>query len=414
MRLERLHVLYGRDAFVRVQASLASGYEAMCTTAWDALVTTHVGHGRGKPVLACPQLHVVHSMISRAASSREGKTWSLVYDQHLGQILSRLTRLVHGQVSTRAVDAYLYKLFGQRLLVAGEVVGALAMWVRSQGHESLPGESEEQLDERLELVVAQEAFVIAHELTHVLLNRIPEVRVELSEEIFDFVQRILPPGADVAEAYADFWRDSIVDVYARYGVTINRDMIEADEYETSRDPGAELRSNPCLLEEVICDYAGAIASAQVCKVIAGIRYERAFTAAAIALHNLRLLQMLDGYSRPGGNERVSREANDSLTRLTVHRWVIPQFCALAGDVWGCDADAVREDVRDFNISHARVVLDPILFVLRFADFHEEVTRAKKVTRATKVAGDADDGDAPLDQEQRARVREMLGFASAKP
>jgi hypothetical protein len=407
MRLERLHVLYGHDAFVRVQPVLASGYETACTVAWDALVSTHVRGGRGGSALACPQLHVVHSIISRAASCREGKTWSLVYDQHLGQILSRLTRLVRSQASTKAVDAYLQKLFGQRLLVAGEVVGALAMFVRSQVREPLPAESGEHLSERLELVFAQEAFVIAHELTHVLLNRIPEVRVELSEEVFDFVQRIPPPGAEVAEAYPDFWRDSIVDVYARYGMTIDRDAVEADKPEASRDLGAELRSNPRLLEEVICDYAGAIAAAQVCKVTAGIRFERGFTAAALALHNLRLLQMLDGYSRPDGSERVSREFRDSQTRLSIHRGITPQFCALAGDVWGCDADVVRENVRDFNISHARVLLDPILFILRFADFHREVTEAKK------TAGEADDGGALLDREQRARAREMLGFTTTK-
>jgi hypothetical protein len=408
MRLERLHVLYGRDAFVRVQPVLASGYEAACATAWDALITTHVRDARGASALACPQLQVVHSIISRAASAREGKTWSLVYDQHLGQILSRLTRLVRGQASTKAVDAYLHKLFGQRLLVAGEVVGALAMWVRSQAREPLPAESVEYLSERLELVFAQEAFVIAHELTHVLLNRVPAVRVELSEEVFDFVQHIPPPSAEVAEAYPDFWRDSIVDVYARYGLTIDRNKVEADEPEASRDLGTELRSNPRLLEEVICDYAGAIASAQVCKAIAGISYERGFTAAGIALHNLRLLQILDGYSRPDGRERVSREFRDSQTRLSIHRGVIPQFCALAGDVWGCDADVVREEVRDFNITHARVLLDPILFILRFADFYREMADAKK------AAGEADDGGALLDREQRARAREMLGFATTKP
>jgi hypothetical protein len=406
--LERLHVLYGRDAFVRVEPVLAGNYEAICAAAWDALVTTHVGNGREEPVLPCPQLHVVHSMISRAASTREGKVWSLIYDQHLGQILSQLTRLVHGQALTEAVDAYLHKLFGQRLLVAGEIVGALAMWVRSQEGELMPTESGEQLIERLELVCAQEAFVIAHELTHVLLNLVPDIRVELSKEVFDFVQRIPPPGAEVVEAYPDFWRDSVVDVYARYGSTIDREAIEAQEYETPRDPSTELRSNPQLLEEVICDYAGAIASAQVCKVMARIRFERSFTAAGMALHHLRLLQMLDSFSRPEGGRRVSEEAYDSVTRLSVHRGVIPQFCAWVTELWGCDADAVREDVRDFNISHARVVLDPILFVLGFADFYEEATSAKK------AAGVADEGHPLLDFEQRASVRERLGFARTSP
>jgi predicted nucleic acid-binding protein len=400
-----LQTLFGEDAFERVAPTLAETYGRLAPRIWDALVTTQL---KGRPELAreveTPVVEVVHSIATRPLSSFQGGKWYLTYDQHLGQVLSRLTRLVLSEADPEAVDRYLEKLFAQRLAVAGQFLAALAMGKRCTKPVLPPIESPKQSNRRFRFVHGQEAFVIGHELTHILLGQIPQLRDELAQEVFRFLEVDVGVSATRRrEAFEEDWDSSIRAALQRYGLEPRRDRYPA-RWDPPEDEAAALTGNPDLLEECICDFAGSIASALATARPGGISVGDSFIASAMALHNLRLLQQLDEYARGTETQESESAFAASMTRLSVHRTVIRAFCHVMNRSLAIDpAHVVRETVA-FNKAYAAVIGDPLLFVWQFDQFVDRVER--------EVAKNfPDQKEPPWSRQQRSILRAQLGFAS---
>lgn len=349
-------------------------------------------------------MEVVHSLATRPLSSFDGKSWYLTYDQHLGQVLNRLTRLVLSEVDRDVADRYLEKLFAQRLAVAGQFVAALAMSKPWLGSTPPPPETSAQLKRRSLLVHAQEAFVIGHEMTHVLLGQVPALRDELADELFMLlkVEQATPEATD-QEAFEEYWDSSVRAALQRYGLTPSK-----ERYRGLWNPPAgaveALSSDAALLEECICDYVGSVAGAMASVRLGRSLPTEAFVASGIALHNLRLLQQLDRYA--SGTEGDERDATfqESVTRLSVHRTAIRVFCTSMSDSLPLDAAKVVRDTVAFNKSFSAIIGDPVLFVLRFDEFVDHVEREAQ-------ARNPGHAERPWSRQQRAFLRAQLGFGS---
>jgi hypothetical protein len=398
-----LETLAGDDAFARVEPALAVIYGDLVGELWRALLATQApAYLDATAAAQPPRIEVVHSILSRPMSSRDGGQWFLTYDQHLGQVLSRLTKLVLSEASPAAADAYLQKLFAQRLYVAGQFTASVAMLMRSQQRKPPVLESPEQAEARGQAVLAQEAFVIAHELTHVLLRKV-DVREELADEVFsilDDVSRADRPGPEEFEAQ---WNQSFRDLATRYGFPdaeippIDHDRL--DDSVSDRVTSA-LRERPDLLEECLCDYAGSIAAALSAVSFRQASVEESFVASAMALHHLRLLQLLDNYAN---RESPARVFADSMIRLSVHRRLVAAFAASVGETWDAQPVEVHKRTVAYNLAFSRVLGDPAMFVLGFDSYLDEVEPASNAASQS------------WDRKQRLWLREQLGFdPQAKP
>ncbi len=84
--------------------------------------------------LNVPQLRTVYTSKAHAEAVSIGEHTYIVYDQYLGQIINRLSRLFFEDADPREVDAYLFKLFALRSLTQGQYQSASDL--RKRGSES--------------------------------------------------------------------------------------------------------------------------------------------------------------------------------------------------------------------------------------------------------------------------------------
>jgi hypothetical protein len=403
-----LRTLFGEDAFDRVASPLAETYRKLVPQVWALLVGSQLSaHPELADKVGAPAVEVVHSIATRPLSSFDGDSWYLTYDQHLGQVLSRLTRLVMSEVEPEIADHYLRKLFAQRLFVAGQFTAAWAMSNPRATPKRPPPETVDDFKRRMQLVSAQEAFVIGHELTHILIGQIPQVREELREELFMFLRmNRSTPAAIRRKAFEDDWDNSIRAALQRYGLTPSEAKYEAP-WSTGSDVvnTDTLSANTSLLDECICDLAGSIASAMSSALFGGLSLTDAFVASGIALHNLRLLQELDQYARNSTEtEDDDSVFQESIVRLAVHRTSIRAFCAAMSHGLPVDERDVQRDMTAFNKTFSAIIQDPVLFVLQFDEFVSYV----KGEMQKKSLSESDNSWSP---DQRAAVRAQLGFVS---
>lgn len=117
-----------------------------------------------------------------------------------------------------AVESYVSKLFAQRLFADGRFDAALAMAKSLEPPVGVPDESAEEAATRLRLVLAPEAFVIGHELTHVLLAQIDTARHDLTDQLLGLLGTRRPMDR-FSDAFARDWDGSIRAALERYGYT---------------------------------------------------------------------------------------------------------------------------------------------------------------------------------------------------
>lgn len=240
----------------------------------------------------------------------------LVYDQYLGQVLNRLNRLVFENSPPTEVDAYLAKLFALRSLQAGKSTQALEY---ALVHDSMKGYLSKSdpapSQTRVYFTTLQEAFVIAHELAHIMYGH-DSAMVEHWKSSFSAgvtkwnelsKKKLELFDPDFAENYAheEAIRDSDRAYRRRYGDL--RSDVEREEYlkvVRSRLEGIDLtstvgsdlwtvQSSSGNVEECVCDH---IAASLVCawgetRFDLDVRW--ALAASFLGLHHLRLLRSID-------------------------------------------------------------------------------------------------------------------------
>jgi hypothetical protein len=258
------------------------------------------------------------------------------------------------------------------------------------------------------LVYAQESFVIGHELTHVLLGQVPELRKELAEELFTLLDVTRTSSEDTErKAFEEYWDNSIREALRRYGIT-PADQQYTGSWSPPGDSVEMLSRDPALLDECICDFAGSVAGAIASTQRGGPSLTEAFLASGIALHNLRLLQQLDHYARGSrGTAQDEVVFHESVTRLSVHRTAIRSFCTAMNEFLPLEADEVIKQTVAFNESFSAILGDPVLFVLDFDGFVD------KVDQKIQEQGSAN-GERPWSRQQRAFLRGQVGFGVGDP
>jgi hypothetical protein len=119
-------------------------------------------------------LHIVSSPYLRPMSFVIGEEVHLVYDRQLGAVFDEISRLLVLAAPAEDFERYIYRLYGRLALSIGQLRAAA---VFASAARSVPAAGDKRNRERPllrkfreDLVAAQEAFILAHELVHVHLR----------------------------------------------------------------------------------------------------------------------------------------------------------------------------------------------------------------------------------------------------
>ena len=378
-----LPVYYGADCFDRVEARLEAIYTELVKRLWERLAP------RTPAPAAAPTLHVVHSPIARPTSVRTAAGDHVIFDQYLGQLFSRLTRIEMCDAPAQVVDAYLYRLYGQRLLIAGKSREAAAFALASKAaatddeREQPLAENEEQLATRNRMTHAQEAFAIGHELMHLALHDESNYR-GLSEVFEEVINRAIAAKRKAAKARTDDGRmllvnrhyfDDVRQVYRRRGMdTADLDEPEdPDSYFADTDDVDLIAvfARPDVRLEAMCDL---FAATSVVNILGSESFTpiEVMATTTLALQHLRLIQLLDnfvsGQESPNGLDDYSLQSMARVTLLRTGLGFALQTSMQHGD--SVDDVEVREALSRLhqaaarlNRLHTGVILDNLLLGL---------------------------------------------------
>lgn len=400
-----LHAQYGADCERRVRNSLAARYRATAGTVWEAIATLTTANG------SVPALAVVHSPQSLPRLLTLDTESVLVYDQHLGQVFSRLTRLTLGRAEPLLVDSYLAKLAGVRLLSRGRWQSAAAfaymsVSFRDQAVSRQPAETEGDRSRRHRLTSAQEVFVIGHELAHHLRSAEPEVFASFDED----VETVLKSWHEAERT--ELGADDMVEELTRSAAAVwerRHGPLEPDEIAQIRkgfadqaddDPmGADRRTtfdtfmnDSQFREEATCDVLAGLATIPVL-VRGGLPATEAVEAVGYALHHLRLIQTINLVADGHGHEVLTRGLWTSMHRLTILRVALGYLIDVIYRQSIVTQERCHEIMTAVNLLHSEIVGDELLWHTSFT---------------LREALGISDHDRASSHEV---VREILGFGS---
>lgn len=408
-----IRIAYGSDCQVRVQPQLAQLYRQLSALLWSLLTEKFQDQRTGRP-----EVLVVHSPSARAMTIQmSGLPRYLVYDQYLGQVFNKLTRLALEDASTSEVDAYLMKLFAQRAYVSGDFRSAAAMGIAARARRPPATSPEEGLARRSRLVLAQEAFIIAHEMVHTLLAADAtqaEARGEwyssLMREVHNlpFTLTDAPEVADpelVMARFAEYEATSVTAAFRRRGVEYEAKPRSREYSEMVAERKGLLEatlSESALLEECLCD---AFAFGAAVEALSAWRVPPAEVSlgAVMALHNLRIVQLLDRHAagQLGSEIAVSDYFVQSVMRLSLLRSFVLASFHLSGE--GQLSITAHQEATEFNERHSAAILDQLLYCF---EGKELVDRLGSVPAVAEACDDL--------QGNSAILRHVLGFPDTRP
>ncbi|QIS20958.1 hypothetical protein [Nocardia terpenica] len=296
-------------------------------------------------------------------------------------MFSTLSRLILNPSTIEQVETYLHKLFGQRCLVIGETTTA-ALFAMAHEQTRLTGaaiaETSEVTVRRHILTRAQEAFVIGHEICHILLRSPGDMTQLWLEDTLDTIQTKQKTGYRASLRGLRAYREDFDRAVARRGIVVPTpgslrylreslrwmrwrkrlmNTAELDEFS------AQLTVGSPLVEECVCDTFGLIAAIlNLSKTKAD--WTTAIEASVLALHNLRLIQSLDEEAAVSVAGRADRPPAESSVlaaqvrlsflrreiRQAGHR-IFPEF----------DADEAHACAVRTNQTYAAQIMDHVLF-----------------------------------------------------
>lgn len=259
-----------------------------------------------------PETVVVSSPFALTEVLRRGRTAYVIYDQFLGQILSRLTALVDQAAPLSSIDCYLSKLYAARLLFAGR--GREALMV-ALVHHTLRAEDDFRglpSPERLRSVLEQETYAMAHELAHVAFAESDELR----SRWFDFYFGICSVAEEIRaemdpviedRVYAEMLADDHNREWVRRHGPMDEEvlterrtrMVENFLTKSSFRPMTvdEVRGDPVLAEEAACDGLSAVLTVQATTQGDPDAILQALCSSLRASQHLRLIKVIDSRIR---------------------------------------------------------------------------------------------------------------------
>ncbi|MBF4580781.1 hypothetical protein [Frigoribacterium sp. VKM Ac-2530] len=340
----------------------------------------------------------------------------IVFDQYIGQIFNRLTRLELCDAPTNVVDSYLFKLRAQQLHIADRDRSAAALIVLSgmacsvEEREAALLETEEQLLERSRRSVVQEAFAVGHEVMHLVLEY-PDLRVLYD----DFFHEVL----DVARERAKIGLNT--EVEASYEADLQAIQVRRGRPVRSADsprlPLSSLGLETVLLSafdrhdvrtEAICDLFAALNLRYVLAGQVDMDDGDILATCTLALQHLRMIQYMDNRDS-GSDETVGDYATQSAARVTLLRTGLAMALELELTLAGMNPAVVEKEVHllhqratVLNRRHTSVVADHLLAI--------SLDRT-----AESVLGDQSlTSDVDSLATNREALRSLLGFVRRTP
>jgi len=364
---DAMATLFGRDSLTQLNPLMRETYEVLVRDVWSLYDQAAADH-LGPP----PELLVIYSPHSYPHILRFGSQDVLVYDQHLGQYLNMLSRLVLSDGSATQVKRYLQKLYASRYFIKGMFEASATMateyiWgVRNAGAEESDAKTG-ALKERH--VLLQEMFVMAHELAHVAMRRSAALR-DYAEHYVDMAHEFdelftLRSGErkirkrmrkDLLAARRRIWPEAS-------GPVPHVGRVSGGPYLGDRVAMDSLTSSASLRLEYMCD---CLATEAVCNLNsegagpAGV--VGAVEACSAALLAVRLLRGVDDKVEGRVSEKAALIAEESIARMTLFRRftsVLAYGLVADEDLGFCNQ--VRAAVTHWNREFARVVGDHELF-----------------------------------------------------
>lgn len=330
-----------------------------------------------------PEMVVVSSPFALTEVLRRDRTTYVVYDQFLGQILSRLTALVDQDAPLSSIDCYLSKLYAARLLAAGRGREA---WLVAGVHNLLRAQDDFRGlpdPERLESVLAQETFTMAHEFAHVAFAEDGRFRAMwfkfyfrmclVAEEILAETYPVVEDRA-IAEVLAD---DHNREWVRRHGAVDDEVLAQGRAQlvewflQSPMDRGVtvdQVLADPVLAEEAACDGLAAVLTVQATTHGNPDEILRALCSSLRASQHLRLVKMIDSRirDRKGVDASVSATtARGSQLRLFLRAIVESE---MGGSLLGLPDETMsgaflgqlQRRLRDVNVTFYERLYDNLL------------------------------------------------------
>jgi hypothetical protein len=239
-----------------------------------------------------PELTVVYSADRRCELVTIGKGRRyLIYDQYLGQSFNKLNR---NQVSAHSRDqlskAYASKYLAEKLLLKGETARATVLALLSVGFYSHVKEkgvpyidtTNEDERRRLDYIVTQEIFVLAHEIGHLLYfaNRNADKKPEdhIKECLLEFINQ------------SKINQDKYDRLVQRYGKKLADEALAQDSEDHYSDT---IEKHPELIAEVFADQIGALMTYRVATEYFEIDPDIVVEGLVLGHKYLRLFHALD-------------------------------------------------------------------------------------------------------------------------
>lgn len=328
-----------------------------------------------------PKLMLVGSASGLSAMVRHGSESWIVYDTFLGAIFSRLGELVDQRASLEEIEAYLTRLYVSRLLVGGRtrMSYALAISLAIQGISTEADESPDRASSS-HLQYLEEAYVLAHELGHAVFAANTEIAGLLHMAYFEFCkaeasdvdERPRPSSKTMAESLADdvnreyvrrngplddkILEDGKAQLTAHY-----LECLESNEVTDSE----QIRTEPELSEEVVCDAFAAILVARVMSDGTAASTLEALVASFNASQKLRLIKQMD--AQVAGHGIESTAIRDTTLRGSQLRQIFRAIyeSGMTEMLFGfraspADIVAMLEQIRDVNQRFYRSLFDQLL------------------------------------------------------
>lgn len=302
------------------------------------------------------------------------------------------------------MDSYIFKLFGQRHLVRGNFPLAAGMAAYVDAAAS-PEEVQAALQEtepifRIRTTIShfQESFALAHELIHTLLQdgEGQELRASFStitalhrERIGRSLESL--DGGDLQEHLTASLTADEEALAQRRGRSPSANLAEEDvaEFIAQYSLLLDQLDSPEVEEEAMCDYFGAVLTADVMGDD-GVR-ALVYASSVLGLLHLRLLQYLDDVADPILKSKAS--FHEAILRASILR------TALSADLKArADGEALAFEfdqiATGFNRMHSTFILDQVV--------------------ALDLARFAEDASQSVTHHDTTHARARLGFGEAIP
>ena len=399
---EFIEATRGPRVQVRVLPQQAAIYQSMfrwVSRRLDSMI------GSGEPA---DRLLVVYSHAGQAETVSMDGERIVVYDQYLGQIMNRLNRLLFESAPVVEVDAYLCKLFALRYLCAGRPREALEYAALYHAwSDRLTNSDPATSAERRKFTLAQECFVLAHEIAHCIFQEereparqasswwVVSTRAEAREA--DEIAAKIPPD-DFPVSYL---RDFYAALDRRFGEATAEELAEREARRPEDvlppdvlDPVAEsflqmlrrVLADPRLAEECACDAVALNVTTQWARGHLRMSATEALSAAVVGLHHLRLLRHIEGLASrgPGRHQEINPLLHETQTRLSLARlsaqtyaWlpaVAPRKVAPPGK--SGHAPGLHQALRFENERYAAIISDHLVFELFDQDAGPPIERMR--------------------------------------